>query len=111
MKILKLHNPTGHPYWQADEYGIELPDGTFYDKSQHHPGFGGGHKIKVQPDGIYYQQCYSSSGGGKTEATDRFPAVLIVSKNQYDKIEYVGAKLEMSETLKNDLIENNISPE
>jgi hypothetical protein len=29
MKILKLHHPTGHPYWQADEYKIEMPDGCY----------------------------------------------------------------------------------
>src|SRR3990167_8262489 len=92
MRILKLHHPTGHPYWKKDEYRIELPDGTFYGKSKHYPNFYGGHKVLIKDEGIFYQQCYSGGGFGKVDATDRFPPVLMVSKREYDNIIFVGKK-------------------
>lgn len=109
MRILRLHHPTGHAYWGACEFKVELPDGTIYDKSKHYPkDWNDGHKIKVENGGIYYQQCYCSSGGGKREATDRYPPVLMVHASEYDKIEYVGTPLTMSEELKEDLAINQL---
>lgn len=103
MRILKLHHPTGSPYWNRDEYKVELPDGTFYDIGKHSPGFGGGYRILIKDSGLYYQQCYSGSGFGKKDATDRFPPVLIVPREKYDSIKFVGEPLVISEELKSDL--------
>lgn len=108
MRTLKLHYPTGHPYWNKDEYKIELPDGTFYDKSKHYRNFGGGHRVLINEKGIFYQQCYSGSGYGKIDLTDKFPPVLMLSKNEYDNIEFIGINKEISENLKNDLAKNGL---
>lgn len=107
-KILKLHNPIGHPYWQQDEYKIEMPDGKIFDKSEFYADWGNCHRVIVEPDGIYYQQCFASSGGGKRDATERYPAKLMIPKSEYDVIEYVGDKIEMSQSLLNDLKENGL---
>lgn len=108
MRIVKLHEPTGHPFWQEGEYSVELPDGKMYDMSKHSRDFGHGYRIKILPTGIYYQLCYCGSGYGKKDAIDRFPPELIISSKDYDKIEYVGQPLVMSETLKQDLRDNQI---
>ncbi len=108
MRILKLHYPTGHPYWQSDEYKIELPNGEFYNTSKHQMDFGSGHRIIVKDDGIHHQLCHCGSGFGKIDAKS-YPATLIVPKSDYDKIEFVGQKKEMSDDLKDDLKENGLS--
>ena len=110
MKILKLHHPTGHSYWQADEYKIEMPDGTFYNKRQYSnyiPSYAvddmdycNSHRIVVKPDGIYYQRCGASSGTGKTNYKEPFK---IIDAREYDEIEYVGAPLTMSDELQNEV--------
>lgn len=93
-RTLILHHPIGHPYWQDQEYRIQLPDGQFYDKSQHSPKepHGAPHKILIQDDGIYYQRCGASSGAGKTDYKDPF---IIIQKSEYDIIEFVGIPLVM----------------
>lgn len=95
LRVLKLHHPTGHPYWQADEFDIELPDGTFYNKKYCDP-----HRIIVEVDGIYYQRCGASSGGGKTNYKEPFK---IIDSIEYDVVHYEGTPLIMSETLVNDI--------
>jgi hypothetical protein len=103
-RILKMLNPTGHPYWQAGEYNIIMPDGTKYPMCTHNKGFGHGYKIEVRPDGIYYVLHFCSSGSGKVPCTDgRYPPERIVSSSEYDEIEYVGNELLMSDELKHDL--------
>lgn len=109
IRILKLHHPTGHPYWDKDEYEIELPDGTFYNKKQHAADWEVGtgcHFVVVKPDGIYYQQCFCSTGGGKK--SNELPPVLMVPKSQYDAIVYIGEENRMGEDLISDLKENNL---
>lgn len=118
MKVLKLHHPKGHPYWAQGEYSIELPNGEFFDiyknkdkvPKEHYYGMFGqygnfAHMIVVKNNGIYWQICTSSSGGGKQPVYDPFK---IIDSSEYDKIEYVGEKLIMSETLKQDLLDNDI---
>ncbi len=113
MRILILHHPKGHPYWQEGEFKIELPNGGIYDKRQHSAGiptyaekdpeYCSSHRIVVKEDGIYFQHCGASSGGGKQDYKQPFK---IIDKSEYDKIEFAGTPLEMSETLLNDLAEN-----
>lgn len=106
MRTLKLHHPTGHPYWQRDEYTIELPDGTIYDKTVDYKKYrGDAHRIIVKKDGIYYQHCGASSGGGKTNYKEPWK---IVDASQYNNIEYIGEPLVMSQTLLDDLKENEM---
>jgi len=116
LRILKLHHPTGHPYWQADEYGIELPCGKMFNLNSvpnyKFPEYawsyinklkGQCHRIINKPDGIYYQICGASSGGGKTNYKDPFK---IINRDLYDKVEVVGIPLIMSNELKDDISEN-----
>jgi len=108
MRILKLHHPTGHPYWQKDEYQIELPNGEKINPSNHIQDNYGGYRVYWDEKGIWVQICASGSGYGKVDRKHIQPK-LLVSSNDYDKIEFVGNKLEMSETLKADLAENGLS--
>lgn len=109
MRVLKLHHPTGHPYWNQGEFDVELPNGEMYDLSRHSQNFGHGYKIDIKEDGIYYVLHFVGSGYGKIPCTDgRFPPIKIVDSSEYDKIEYVGEELVISEELRNDLIENKI---
>lgn len=102
MRTIKLHHPTGHPYWQEGEFKIEMPDGTFFNKQQFTdevPGWANSdycesHRIILKDDGIYYQRCGASSGTGKTNYGDPF---RIIGSDQYDLVVYVGEPLVMSE--------------
>jgi len=108
-RILKLHNPTGNPYWNAGEYKIEMPNGEMYPIQKHHQDFGHGYKIEIKEDGIYYVLHFCGSGYGKVPCTDgRYPPLKIISSSEYDKIEYVGEELKISDNLKNDLMQNGI---
>jgi len=110
MRILRLHHPTGHPYWQAGEFQITMPDGEKYPMHKHQQNFGHGYKIDVSDDGVYYILHFCGSGYGKVPCTDgRYPPIKIISSTEYDSIEYVGDELQMSDTLKNDLAENGLS--
>lgn len=109
MRTIKLHHPTGHPYWQKNEFKVELPNGEFldllpfYDYDPKTTGY----EIYVENGNVYFHECFCSSGGGKTKCRDLNP-VLIVSKKDYDVLEYVGQELIMSAELKNDLKENEL---
>lgn len=105
-RILKLHNPTGHPYWNRDEYKVELPNGEML-QIDHLYYDGGGYRIYESKEGVYLQPCICGSGYGKVD-WEGMPVVLIVLKREYDKIEYVGSPLVMSEELKSDLKDNQI---
>ena len=105
MRILKLHEPQGHPYWQAGEYGVELPDGSFVRPMDYMTDNYGGYRIYWNEKGVWLQQCSSGSGYGKVDRSN-CPPRLVVSSNAYDKIEFVGDKKEMSDTLKQDLRES-----
>ncbi len=116
-RVLKLHHPTGHAYWSAGEYGVQMPNGSFYNKRQHAtdiPAYAkddekytSPHKIEERPDGIYYIPCACGSGFGKVES--KVAAIKIVDASEYDKVEYVGAPLVISPELQNDLTENAIN--
>ena len=117
MKTLKLHHPkTGHPFWDKDEYRIEMPDGTFFhleDLPRHVLpqyaktvlGWLKRYRLIIKPDGIYYQICNCSSGFGKTDYKEPFK---IIDKAWYDRVVYVGQPLRMSQSLINDLKENGL---
>ena len=117
MRVLKLHHPSPlySVYWQKGEFNIELPDGTFYNKKKHasniptyaenDPNYTSSHTIIEKKDGIYYQPCSASSGGGKRPYGEPF---LIVPKSQYDKVEYVGEPLVFTKELIADLKEMGI---
>lgn len=106
-KIIKLHHPTGNPYWQADQYKVELANGEIMDlkKLMIYPQ--GSYRIYWDDKGIWMQQCVCGSGYGKADLTRAKP-VLLVQKCDYDKIEFVGKELKMSESLKDDLLENGL---
>lgn len=109
MITIKLHHPTGHPYWQKNEFKVELPNGNFLDLLpfyKHKPG-NTGYEIYIENGNVYFHECYCSSGGGKTRGKDLSP-VMIVSKNDYDTLEYVGKELVMSAQLLSDLIGNQL---
>ena len=108
MRVLKLHHPTGHPYWNAGEYRIELPNGEFLNAS----GFlkyptAQGYGLEIKEDGIYLKTYWCSSGRGRKPATD-IPSRLIVSCSLFDNIEYIGQELNMSPCLIDDLKENKM---
>jgi hypothetical protein len=116
MSTIKLHHPTGHPYWNKEEFKIEMPDGSFFDldKIEDVPEYANyllgrfstaAHKIKISQHGICYQLCGASSGTGKKDYKEPF---LIIDNSQYDDIEFVGEPLVISENLMNDLSENEI---
>lgn len=107
MRVLKLHHPTGHPYWQADEYTIELPNGQMIYPEQHLSDNLGGYRVFWNSKGVFVQQCSIGSGYGKVNRTG-VPPKLLVSGDQYDAINFVGTPLEMSRNLRNDLAENRI---
>jgi hypothetical protein len=104
IRVLTLHHPTGHPYWNAGEFTIEMPDGSFYPIEKHHEAFGHGYRIDVKADGIYYVLMFCGTGYGKVEGThDRFAPIKIISKSEYDIILYSGERLIISDTLKQNL--------
>lgn len=108
MRILKLHHPTGHPYWQKNEFKVELPDGKFVDLFLLHDSPGAtGYEIYVEAGDVYFHECHCSSGGGKQRIKTLEP-ILVVSKNDYDILEYVGEELVMSAELLSDLKENQL---
>lgn len=108
MRVVKLHHPTGHPYWQRDEYQIELPNGEKINPGNHIQDNYGGYRVFWDEKGIWVQICASGSGYGKVDRKDIAPK-LLVSSSDYDKIDFVGQKLEMSDALKADLSENGLS--
>lgn len=107
MKILKLHHPTGHPYWQKDEYKIELPNGEMINPANHIKDNYGGYRVYWNEKGVWVQICSCGSGYGKKDRSNSLPK-LLVAKNEYDKIEFVGKELKMSETLKYDILESQL---
>lgn len=98
MRIVTLHHPTGHPFWQQGQYRVQLPNGEFFNFQQPHlskyfkcAGFyNNDYKVYVGDEGIYYQEYSSSSGCGRNPWGD---PILIVPKSDYDKIEYAGKPL------------------
>jgi hypothetical protein len=82
MRALKLHHPTGHAYWNADEYRIERPDGTFVDISHCFDHNGWGYRIKEHEDGIYLHLCACGSGYGKVEVDYKKPLVISAELQQ-----------------------------
>lgn len=95
MRTVKLHESQGHPVWNAGEYIIERPDGTFVELPEIKYG---SYAIEVEPDGIYLFQCSCGSGYGKAKLS-QFKSVLLVPKADYDTIEYVGEKKELTEDM------------
>jgi len=104
-KILKLHHPTGHLYWQKDEYEIELPNGKFINPLEHIKDNCGGYRVYWDNTGVWVQICASGSGYGKVDRTD-IPPKLLVSSSEYDKIEFAGNPIEVSEELRNKFLAN-----
>lgn len=101
LRILKLHHPTGHPYWKKNEFKVELPNGEFINLEPlfNHYGNYGGYEIFEKEGDIYFVQCASSSGMGKQRLNE---IQKIVDKNDYDLLEYVGKELIMSTNLINE---------
>lgn len=95
MRIIKLHHPTGHPYWQRNKYKIEMPDGSFFDVSDYYEDWQE-YEISVTKFGITIQPYSCSSGGGKQKIGNE---ELIIGNMEYDKIEYVGEPLIISDEI------------
>jgi len=36
MRTIKLHHPTGHPYWNEKQFSIEMPNGEMFDLTPYH---------------------------------------------------------------------------
>ncbi len=107
MKILKLHHPTGHPYWQKNKFKVELPDRTFSDifKFSKYNGENG-EEVEVYSleAGIFVKYFMCSSGSGKCAYGIYH---LLVDRNEYDKVEYAGEPLTISQNLINEIAEND----
>lgn len=104
MKI-KAHHPQGHPYWQKNEYRIEV-DGKFLDHQKFNPNVktrGESYEINFKSDGIYVFYCACGSGYGKIKNSDEF---LLLECNPKD-IEFVGEPLEINPSLMNEINELN----
>lgn len=102
-RILTLIHPTGHPYWQKNEFTVIHPNGEIVPISKlFWQGNHGGYEISVEKDGIYFHQCCSSSGSGKYRTTSR-PPTKIVDRSEYDEIKYEGEPLVMSDNLKSEV--------
>lgn len=101
---IKLHHPTGHPYWNKEEYKIELPNGNLVNPLENSPY--NSYRIFFNDSGIWAQMCACGSGYGKVDIKN-LPPKLLVSKEKYDTILFVGKPLDMSESLKQELIEQN----
>ncbi len=110
-RVLKLHYPDGHPYWNADEYKIELNGNEFdLDKiplselpkyAQFYCGrlSNERRRIILKDDGLYYQLC-SDSSHGKNDYEKPFK---VLDKSEYDKVEFVGVKKGMPQSIIDDL--------
>lgn len=108
-RVLKLHQPTGHPYWSKGEYQIELPNGEIINPSDYNKYAGTSHRVYWNDQGVWMQLCACGSGYGKVDLnTKDYPPILLVQSSQYDKIEFVGKELVMSDRLRQDLINNKI---
>ncbi len=105
MRVLKLHHPTGHPYWNQGEFKVQLPNGKFLVPTDFIGEAFGGYRIYLDSQGVWIQKCASGSGYGKRDMK-HVPPKLMVPVNQYDKIEYVGKELVMSATLQRDITDN-----
>jgi hypothetical protein len=102
MRTLKLHHPTGHPYWKKDEYQIELPNGQRINPERHIEDNYGGYRVYWNDEGVWVQICASGSGYGKKDRTGH-PPKLLVERLEYDNIEFVGEELVMSKNLIDDI--------
>jgi hypothetical protein len=93
MNTIKLHHPTGHPYWQQNQFQIQINE-NFIDpyiflhdsKKQACSKY----EIFIGEHGIYVQYFHCSSGTGIKPISEVF---LLVLKETYLKIEYVGTPL------------------
>lgn len=107
MRTVKLYHPGGHPFWQSDEYRVQKPDGSVIDV-RGLMKYGMGYKVYIRDGNIYFRECACGSGYGK-KFMDHVPEILLIKKEDYDTIEYIGAQNEYGAELLNDLSENNIS--
>lgn len=105
IRILKLHHPKGHPYWQQGEYKIQLPDGTLINPANHITDTHGGYRVYWDESGVWVQICAAGSGFGKVDRP-HIPPILLVNKSEYDQIELVGKPLKMAESLLNEINES-----
>lgn len=95
-RIIKLHHPNGHPYWQRNKFKIELESGAFINCNEHSKyqgDYGEEYEISVESDGIYVQYFTCSSGLGKSACGEKHK---LLGTTDYEKIEYVGVPLVMS---------------
>lgn len=104
MRVLTLHHPIGHPYWDKDEYQIEMPSGDRINPADCFEDNYGGYRVYWNDKGVWVQKCACGSGYGKVDRHDVNP-VLLVSSSLYDKIEFAGAELTLSPKLKKSLAE------
>lgn len=105
MTKLKLHYPTGHPYWQRNKFKIEIDNGEFIDcwkHSKYQGQYGEEYEIFVTDKGIEVQYFMCSSGGGKRAYSEKF---TLINSDKFNEIEYVGVPLEISPTLAADISE------
>jgi len=97
MRVLKLHHPTGHPYWNQGEFILELPDDSMLNPvTLLKDNYGGSYDVYVKNGDVMLQQCACGSGYGKVRMTEIDPIVLI-KQDEYDQLEYVGEPLEINQ--------------
>ena len=108
MRTLKLHHPTSHPYWGKNEYGVQMPNGSFLDLTPFfdHNGNYGGYEIFVKKGDVFFVQCECGSGYGKIRLKE---VKKIVDKTEYDKIDFAGIELTIPDSLKAELAEIGFS--
>lgn len=103
-RVLKLHEPTGHPYWNEGMHKVQMPEGDFVPVHLYKADDFSSSNYRIFHDeiGVWAQFYNCGSGYGRSAAGC---PVLIVPRSSYDRIEYVGVKKEMSQTLKDNLKE------
>lgn len=93
-RTIKLHHPTGNPFWKEGEFTIEMPEGNMLDFKEANWAY----KIHVDKQGIWYNRYVCGSGFGKILCTGMNGLEkLLVSKSEYDEIEYVGVHVSIPE--------------
>ena len=105
MKIIKVHNPTGHPYWQKNEYKIEISDGVFLnpfegqnDPYTRHKSY----EITFLNNCAYIHFCACGSGYGKSKITNK---KVFYKLKDNEVFQFVGNPLEIPQELQNEINE------
>lgn len=99
MREIRLHYPTGHPYWQKNEFKVEV-DGTFIDVFKFNKKYYiKSYEIFIEQDGVYVHYCACGSGFGKFPISEKF----LLVKCKLSDITLVGEPLEIPNELRREI--------